>query len=163
MFPGLKAIEKKVIVRSSGFVVILFAAGVSLGYFVTLPIALKMLMWWNDYMEATPLWTLPKYITFCTQIIMAFGLVFQMPVIILILGKMGLVTAQQLREKRRHVIVLLLVLAMLLTPPDVFTQLIMAGPLVILYELCIWMLRALERKKAKLEGGETVSSDVEEE
>ena len=82
------------------------------------------------------------------HLLIGFGLAFQMPVIILALGKMGVISSAQLREKRRHVAVALLAVAMLLTPPDVVTQLIMAGPLLLLYEACIWILWSAERRDA---------------
>jgi sec-independent protein translocase protein TatC len=66
-----------------------------------------------------------------------------------ILGKLGLVTSSWLREKRRHVFVGLLILAMILTPPDVVTQLLMAVPLMLLYELCVWIVWASERGSAQ--------------
>lgn len=80
------------------------------------------------------------------QLLIAFGLAFELPVVVLVLGKLCIVRSAQLRDKRRHVIVLMLVIAMILTPPDVFTQLIMALPLILLYELCIWIVWASERK-----------------
>jgi sec-independent protein translocase protein TatC len=86
------------------------------------------------------IWFYNKYIAFSIQLLLGFGIAFQLPVVILILGKMGLVNSRQLREKRRHVIVGLLVLAMILTPPDVMTQMLMAAPLILLYEFCIWFL-----------------------
>jgi len=158
VFPGLKAIEKKIIYRSSGFIVALFAVGVCLGYFVTLPVALKVMMWWNKWMHVKAQWILPSYLAFCTQLILAFGLVFQMPVVIFVLGKMGIVNSKQLREKRRHTVVILLVVAMLLTPPDVFTQLIMAIPLYFLYEVSILLLRGVERRRME----EEQAKDVDE-
>ena len=146
VFPGLKAVEKKIIYRCSGFVIVLFAAGVAMGYFLTLPVALKLMMWWNDYMGIKAQWKLQSYLLFCTQLILAFGLVFQMPVIILLLGKMGLITSVQLRKYRRHMIVVMLVVAAILTPPDVFSQLLMGVPLILLYEICIWILKGMEGK-----------------
>ena len=169
IFPGLKAIEKKVIYRSSGFVCFLFFTGVTLGYMITLPVALELMIKWNEYMDVVPQWTIQKYLKFCTQIILAFGLIFQMPVIIMVLGRLGLVNTQQLRKRRRHTIVGLLIVAMLLTPPDPVTQLIMAIPLMGLYEICIWMLAAVERKRkeddpyASIDEDEANSSDDDEE
>ena len=87
--------------------------------------------------------------------LLGFGIAFQLPVVILILGKMGLVNSTQLREKRRHVIVGLLILAMVLTPPDIMTQMLMAAPLIFLYEFRIWFLHFSGNR-------ETESAEAEE-
>jgi len=85
------------------------------------------------------------------KLLIAFGLAFQLPVVLLVLGNMGLVNSVQLRDKRRHVVVGLMILAMLLTPSDPFTMLLMALPLIVLYEICIWMIWAKERKAKQTE------------
>ena len=91
-------------------------------------------------------WTVTSYVAFAIQLMIGFGLAFELPVVVVILGRMGIVSAAQLREKRRHVLVFLLILAMVLTPPDVVTQLLMAVPLAILYEVCILLVWASEKK-----------------
>ena len=146
--PGLKPREKQMIVKSAGFAIALFFMGVSLGYFVTLPVALKMMFGLHEWLGIRAMPTMTSYVAFSIQLLIGFGLAFQMPVIVLILGKLGILSSLQLRQSRRYVIVLLLVVAMILTPPDIFTQLIMAVPLIILFELCIWILRASEKKGA---------------
>ena len=92
-----------------------------------------------------------SYISFSLGLLLAFGLTFQLPVIILTLGYLGIVNSSQLRAKRSYVIVGLFILAMLLTPPDVFTQLMLALPLTLLYECCIWILYLTERKQPSKE------------
>ena len=149
VFPGLTDRERKAIQRSSGFAVALFVAGVSMGYFVTLPVALQVMFKINAWLgETSEFVELGDYVAFVLKLLIAFGLMFQLPVILLALGSVGIISSQQLREKRRHVIVGLLVVAMLLTPPDPLTQLLMAGPMVILYEACIWMIWLKERRNA---------------
>lgn len=146
IFPGLTHAERSAIRKMGGFSVGLFMLGVLLGYKWTLPVALVMMFSIHDWMGIQPMPQVTSYVSFAAQLLLAFGLAFQMPVILVILGKLGLITSAQLRERRRHVSVLLLVVAMVLTPPDVFTQLLMAMPLIILYEACIWIVRAFERK-----------------
>ena len=150
VFPGLLPRERTAVRRASGFAVALFIVGVVMGYFVTLPMAVKVLLGVNQWLGKTSEFViLSDYMSFALKILLAFGLAFELPVVVLALGSMGLVTSAQLAETRRYVIVFLMVLAMVLTPPDPVTQLLMAAPLALLYEACIWILRARERRAAE--------------
>lgn len=140
VMPGIRDIERKVMTRIAFFSSGLFLLGVLMGYRVTLPLALGLMLKIGGQLGGESIWFYNKYIAFALQLLLGFGLAFQLPVVILVLGKMGLVSSRQLRDKRRHVFVGLLVLAMILTPPDVMTQLLMAAPLILLYEFCIWFL-----------------------
>ena len=140
VLPGVRDSERRVLARISLFSGALFVLGIVMGYKVTLPMAMGLMLRIGSQLGGESIWFYNKYISFTIQLLLGFGLAFQLPVVILILGKMGLVNSRQLREKRRHVIVGLLILAMLLTPPDVMTQLLMAAPLILLYEFCIWFL-----------------------
>ena len=148
IFPGLKEREKNAIMRGAGLSVALFIGGVAMGFFWTLPVALQV-MSRIEHIMGTPatFWETPGYVVFVLKILIAFGLTFQMPVILLVLGNMGLVKSKLLREKRRHVAIGLMVLAMFLTPSDPFTMIMMALPLIVLYEGCIWLIWAKERGK----------------
>ena len=148
IFPGLKEHEKKAIMRGAVLSVVLFVAGVAMGFYWTLPVALQVMSRIEIWM-GTPaeFWETPGYVGFVLKILIAFGLTFQMPVILLVLGNMGLVKSKLLREKRRHVAIGLMVLAMFLTPTDPFTMIMMALPLIILYEGCIWLIWSKERGK----------------
>jgi len=152
VFPGLTDREKRAIRRGGGFSIGLFVAGVGMGYHWTVPIALRMMSRIENWM-GTPstFWETPGYVGFVLKLLIAFGLAFQLPVVLLVLGNMGLVNSVQLRDKRRHVVVGLMILAMLLTPSDPFTMLLMALALIVLYELCIWMIWAKERKAKQTE------------
>jgi sec-independent protein translocase protein TatC len=140
VLPGVRDVERKVLRRISVFSGGLFLAGIAMGYKITLPLALGLMLKIGGKLGGESIWFYNKYIAFAIQLLLGFGIAFQLPVVILIMGKMGLVNSTQLREKRRHVIVGLLILAMILTPPDVMTQLLMALPLILLYEFCIWFL-----------------------
>lgn len=146
IFPGLKVIEKKAVSYSFFASVGLFVFGALLSFHATLPLAIGFMIKMNAWVYAVPTWTINNYVAFCIHLMIGFGLAFQLPIIILVLGKLGILSSRVLREKRRHTLVGLLVLAMLLTPPDVVTQMMMAIPLFVLYEVCIWILYSTEKK-----------------
>ncbi len=140
VMPGVRDVERRVMTRISIFSGGLFLGGIIMGYKVTLPLALGLMLKIGAQLGGESIWFYNKYIGFALQLLLAFGVAFQMPVVILILGRMGLVSANSLRAARSYVVVGIFVLAMILTPPDVVTQILMAAPLILLYEFCIWFL-----------------------
>lgn len=146
VFPGLTPREKDVVVKTAGFALGLFTLGVVLGYELVLPVALRLMFRWHEWLGVRAEWVVTAYVAFATQLLIGFGLAFELPVVVLALGRLGLVTSTWLREKRRHAIVAALVVGMLLTPPDVPSQLMMAVPLILLYEVCIWGVWMGERR-----------------
>jgi len=146
IFPGLAQRERQAVLRSCAFSVGLFIVGALLGYFVILPLAFQVMLRMHSWLGIVAKWKAVSTVAFSIHVVVGFGLAFQMPVVILVLGKLGLVDSAMLCSKRRHMIVGLLVLAMVLTPPDVLTQLMMALPLILLYELCVVLLRVRERR-----------------
>jgi sec-independent protein translocase protein TatC len=150
IFPGLTRREQKAVLNSSGFAVLLFLAGVFMGYRVMLPMALKVMFGLHGWMGITAEWTVSSYIVFSIQLMLAFGLALELPLLVLVLGQIGVLNSQQLREKRKIVIIVILIIAAVLTPPDVFSQLLMGIPLMLLYELCIWLIWLKERKRQEV-------------
>lgn len=147
VFPGLKPHERKYLVHGGLAGAGLFAFGVGFGYLLTLPVAVKLMFYFNDALGTTANWKIDAYLGFVLQLLIGFGLAFELPLLLLLLGHFGLVSPAQLRRYRRHVVVGILVLAMVLTPPDVSSQLAMAIPLYLLYELCILILSLRTRAK----------------
>ena len=127
----------------------LFLAGVVLAYETTLALAISALFKVNDWMGIA-IWPLQidAYVGLVVRTLLAFGLAFQYPLALVALGFLGIVSARQLRAKRRHAIVVNFILAAVLTPPDPVSQIIMAIPLCLLYELCILIL-ALDRRRSE--------------
>ena len=144
VLPGLKPKERKILFLGGFFGAFLFAGGVTLCYTISLPVAVNIMFYFNEYLGTVANWKIEKYLGFVMHLLIGFGLAFELPLILILLGRMGFVSTQQLRSHRRHVFIGILVLAMLLTPPDIITQLQMAIPLYLLYECCIGVLRLLE-------------------
>ncbi|MEA3305407.1 MAG: twin-arginine translocase subunit TatC [Candidatus Omnitrophota bacterium] len=133
---GLKPEEKKYTLIFGFLSFIFFIAGSFFGYFVIVPIGIKFLLGFAaDFM--VPMITVSKYLSFLGTLTSAFGVIFQLPLISLFLTKIGVVTPDFLSGKRKHAVVLIFILAATLTPPDVVTQCLMAGPLLVLYEIGI--------------------------
>ncbi len=132
---------------------ILFALGVSFAYFVVLPFALNFFIGFSAA-DLVPNFSFARYITFTTSFIFSFGLVFQMPVVFWFLGSIGIINTKFLRSNRKIALLIIVIFASVITPPDVFSQVLMAIPLMILYELGIFMVYLARRKKDNLHDGE---------
>jgi sec-independent protein translocase protein TatC len=157
IFPGLTARERRAVTGGLVFAAILFIFGVLLGYFLALPPGIQMMLWVYEWMGfPIKFISLTSYVGFVLKLLLAFGLTFELPIVLLVLGHLGMVTSAQLRDKRRHAIVIILVIAMVITPTqDPVTQLLLSVPLVALYELCIWLIWAAERRKKALVKGDS--------
>lgn len=153
VLPGLKPVEQKLLVYCGLGGAVLFGAGVALCYTVSLPVAVNIMFYFNNYLGTVANWKIDAYLGFVMHLLIGFGLSFEFPLILIVLGRMGLVTTVQLRKYRRQVVIGILIVAMVLTPPDVVTQLQMAVPLYGLYELCILILRLMERRRPEEKKG----------
>jgi len=146
--PALRPAEKRVIVPSLYFGLFLFAAGVLLAYHWVLPLALLFLTGFQqEFLDAAI--EVGEYLGFVTRLLLAFGIVFELPVVVMILTAMGLITPAFLRDKRRHAIVGITVLSSLITPGDLASTLLMMGPMIVLYEVSIVLSVLISRGKLR--------------
>ncbi|MBW3569754.1 MAG: twin-arginine translocase subunit TatC, partial [Gemmatimonadetes bacterium] len=145
--PALLPSEKRVIVPALYMGMVLFVAGVVMSYKVVLPMTLRFTMsFQTEFLEQSIV--IGPYMAMVTRLLLAFGIVFELPVVILILSALGLVTPEFLASKRRHAVAGITILAAVLTPGDVITvTLMMMAPLVLLYEFSILLSRIVYRRR----------------
>lgn len=150
--PGLYRREKKAFLPFLLASPVLFALGGALVYFVILPFVMWFSLSQQIVSENISVALLPKvsdYLTLVTTLLLAFGLCFQLPVVVALLGLAGIVDSGQLRAGRRYAIVGVFVLAAVVTPPDPISQLMLAIPICVLYEVSIWCVRLIEIRRRR--------------
>ena len=148
VLPALTVRERRVVLLASAVGFVLFLIGVVFAFFVVLPAALEFFFKDAQMMQWRPTWTVREYYSFATQFTLAFGLAFELPVVVLALVKVGLLQHEQMRATRPYAVVAIFMLAAIITPTtDIFTLLLMGGPMVLLYEACIWIARWMERRE----------------
>ena len=138
--PGLYAHEKKMIIPFIVGGTIMFLVGVLFAYYIVTPFGFDFLITFGSF-KFTPLINIEDYVGFFTKIMFGFGLAFELPVFAYFLALLGLVDDRQMTAFFKYAIVIIFIVAALLTPPDVLTQLLMAGPLIVLYGLSILIVK----------------------
>ena len=155
--PGLYLKEKRVVLPFMIFFPVLFLMGAAMVYYAFFPVALEFLMSFQqdagpDQLQIDAEFRISEYFNLLLKLIFAFGISFQLPLIIYFLARIGAASSQGLREKRKYAIVGVFVLAAVITPPDPFSQLGLAVPLLLLYEISIVVARFVEKGRAKRQG-----------
>jgi sec-independent protein translocase protein TatC len=138
--PGLYDHEKKLVVPFVFFATLMFLIGASFAYYVVVPFGFEFLVNFGSAV-VTVLPSIGKYVGFFTKLLVGFGIAFELPVITFFLAKIGLVDDKMLKDFFRYAVVIIFIVAALLTPPDVLTQFLMAGPLILLYGISIYVAK----------------------
>lgn len=146
--PGLTKIERKVSLSYVPAVFILFILGLAFGYVMFINLILPFLLSLNDGVF-NELFTVNEYFRFMFRVILPFAVIFEVPVIAMFLTSIGIITPQFLKRTRKYAYFILLIVGALVTPPDVVLQVVVAIPLVVLYEISIYMSTIVYRKKLR--------------
>lgn len=143
--PALYPVERRWITRLSGVSIVLFWLGLVFAYFVAVPFALRFFMRFETEMLTSAI-TLRNYVGFVNTMLLAFGAAFQAPLVLIFVMKTGLVPRERLARNRRVVLVVVMIISAMLTPPDALSMLIMTVPLYLLFEGSLWLDKLLPRR-----------------
>jgi sec-independent protein translocase protein TatC len=148
--PGLYQKEKRYVVPFVSLGSLFFAMGILFGYFVAIPFGFKFLLGYaSDFIKPMP--SMKEYLSFSIKYLLAFGLVFAFPDVLLHLARIGVIDAKMLARQRKYAILLIFVFAAVMTPPDLISQVLMALPLIGLYELSILLSKFFGKKSAPVQ------------
>ena len=159
--PGLYRNEKGAFLPFLLAAPLLFALGAALVYFVMLPFVMWFSLSQQVVSDGVSVALLPKiseYLNLVTALLLAFGLCFQLPIVMTLLGLAGIISSRVMAEGRRYAIVAVVVVAAVVTPPDPISQLMLAAPLVLLYEISIWCVRLIEWRRKKADTAEGITA-----
>lgn len=159
--PGLYDHEKKYIFPFVIFSTMLFVTGILFCYFIVFPFAFKFFMGYSsDIIKALP--SVKEYLSFSCKLLLAFGIIFELPVFVLFLAKLGIVNEKMLRRQRKFAILGIFCVAAILTPPDVVSQILMAVPLMVLYEISIYVAKLFGKKSSETGEEEREGEETDE-
>jgi len=146
--PGLYSTEKKYVAPFVILSTIFFLGGTLFAYYIVFPFGFKFfLAFGTEFIR--PMLSIREYLSFTFKLLLAFGIIFELPIFMFFLARIGLVDSKMLTAKRKYAILLVFVVAAFFTPPDVVTQVLMAVPLMLLYEISVWVVKAGEKKAAR--------------
>ncbi len=146
--PGLYQKERRLLIPIVFLSSVFFVGGALFGYFIVFPFGFRFFLGFaSETIQALP--SMKEYLSFSAKLLLAFGLVFELPIIITFLARLGIVSVDFLKKNRKYALILFFAGSAILTPPDVVTQIMMAFPLMLLYEISIIGARVFGKKKAK--------------
>ena len=152
ILPGLHTNERKALFPSMAVGFFLFLGGVVFAYYGVLPRVLEFFHTWSIDMGIKNEWRIGYYISFATQFTLIFGLAFELPVVVMTLVKLGIMNYGMMKRTRSYAILAIFVIAAIITPtPDAFTLCLLAMPMIILYEICIWLAYFIDKKERAAE------------
>jgi len=151
VLPALKQNERKYLYYIVPSSVLLFLGGAALCFYMVMPIGVKFLLFsTGGGVQSTPFVTKTSYLSFLLTFLLTFGLVFQLPIVLLILIRLGVLSPQTLAKQRRWAILAIVIAVAIVSPsPDLLTQVLMAGPMYLLYEISIWLGYLIARRREK--------------
>ncbi len=154
--PGLHPTERRMTTGATFFVSLLFLLGVAFGYYIAAPLSINFLA--NYQIDETIVneFNISSYISTLVTLVLGCGIMFQLPMLVFVLSKMGIITPSLMRQYRKHAIVVILIVAAVITPPDVISQILISMPLFVLYEISIGISAGVIRKQLK-----ELSTDLE--
>lgn len=159
--PGLYKSEKKYMVPFVIFSTIFFVGGSLFAYHIVFPLGFKFFVAFGTE-SIKPMISVREFLSFSMKLLIAFGLIFELPIFMYFLSRIGMVNSQTLKVKRKYAILLVFVIAALFTPPDVVTQCLMAVPLMLLYEISIGVVKLGEKKSPETEKDSEEGDPTEE-
>jgi sec-independent protein translocase protein TatC len=159
--PGLYAKERNAARGAVFFVSFLFLSGALFGYYVLTPMSINFLANYQLDPSIANEFDITSYVSTLSMLVLASAIMFQLPVVVYFLSMSGLVTSKMLKSYRRHSIVVILIVSAIITPPDVISQLLIAMPILVLYELGILIAKRLEKQRAQREAEMEQNRDAE--
>jgi sec-independent protein translocase protein TatC len=155
---GLYEHERKLVLSVLPFSLLLFFMGFAFGYFVLAELSVRFLISYGDVSLVTPHVAVGAYLGLLFLLLLVMGLVFQVPLIMTVLASVGLASPEFFQRKRRHCILAIFIIAAIITPPDYVSQLLVAGPMLLLFELGVWLSKGAARRRAERKNGAAASS-----
>lgn len=147
MKPGLRGMERKAVYRYIPGAVILFLMGFSFAYFIIFPMAFRFTTLITDRLELVQTYGIIQYFTFMFNIVMPMSILFQMPVVVMFLTEIHILNPKRMRKIRKPAYLILIILSTVVTPPDLLSAILVALPLILLYECSVWLAARIYRKQ----------------
>ncbi|AKL94359.1 twin arginine-targeting protein translocase TatC [Clostridium aceticum] len=136
--PGLKGKEQKYLLLAMNMGILFFIIGIAFAYFIVIPIIIQFFVS-ISVDKVSPLFSFAKYVSFMSSLLLSFGLIFELPMLVLLLTQLGLINPNMLKKHRKIAVFIIFLLATILTPPDIVSQFLLAGPMILLYEFSIFL------------------------